>query len=105
MSSALAAIVDQLEVLYGPVRQPVTRPFDIIIAENASYLVDDARRLQVFRRLRDEIGIDPEQILEHKPQEIEAVIAGGGMLPPHRAGKVIKAARVAVKIGLREIER
>ncbi|HEX7421007.1 MAG TPA: hypothetical protein VF505_14045 [Thermoanaerobaculia bacterium] len=53
MSSALAAIVDQLEVLYGPVRQPVTRPFDIIIAENASYLVDDARRLQVFRRLRD----------------------------------------------------
>lgn len=101
----LAAIIDQLEALYGPVQQPVTRPFDIIVAENASYLVDDARRLQVFRRLKDEIGVEPEEILEHKPKEIEALIADGGMLPSHRAEKVMKAARIAVKIGLDAIDR
>ena len=94
---ALAEIIDQLEALYGPVKSPVTRPFDIIVAENASYLVDDARRIQVFRRLKNEIGVEPEQILDHKPKEIETVIADGGMLPPHRAGKVMKAARVAVR--------
>ena len=101
----LAAIVDQLEAMYGPITQPVTAPFDIILYENASYLVDDARRLEVFRKLRDEIGTDPEQILEHEQEEIEAVIEAGGMLPPHRAEKVMKAARLAVKVGLEEIDR
>ena len=101
----LAEIVDELEALYGPVKPPYTQPFDIIIAENAAYLVDDAKRLEVFRRLANEVGIDPEQILEHKPKEIEAVIADGGMLPAHRTEKVMKAARLAVKIGLDEIDR
>ncbi|HEX9161871.1 MAG TPA: hypothetical protein VF980_09210 [Thermoanaerobaculia bacterium] len=101
----LAGIVDRLEELYGPVKQPVTRPFDIILHENASYLVDDARRLKVFRRLRDEIGTAPEQILEHQPKEIERAIEEGGMLPSHRAEKVIKAARLAAKIGLEELDR
>ena len=52
----LARIVDELEALYGPLKPPVTKPFDIIVHENASYLVDDARRLRVFRKLRHEIG-------------------------------------------------
>jgi len=101
----LAEVVDALEALYGPVKQPFQKPFDIIVAENAAYLVDDAKRIEVFRRLKDEVGIDPERILERKPGEIEALIEGGGMLPPHRAEKVMKAARLAVKIGLGEIDR
>ena len=100
----LAGIIDKLEVLYGKQKRPVTSPFDIILYENASYLVDDARRLEVFRRLRDEIGTDPDRLLEHPQKEIETVIADGGMLPALRAAKVIKAARLAAKIGLKEIE-
>jgi endonuclease III len=103
--STLAGMVDALEAVYGPIKPPVTKPFDIILHENASYLVDDSRRLQVYRALRKEIGNDPEAILEHKAKEIETVIAAGGMLPPHRAAKVIKAARIAAKIGLGEIDR
>lgn len=40
----LAAAIDRLEEFYGPIEQPLTKPFDIILAENASYLVDDVRR-------------------------------------------------------------
>jgi len=101
----LTEIVDELETMYGHVQPEVTVPFDMIVFENAAYLVDDARRLAVFRKLRDQVGIEPEQILEHTPKEIEAVIADGGMLAPHRAAKVIAAARVAAKIGLEEIDR
>lgn len=101
---SLLEIADRLEKLYGRIKQPLTDPFEIILAENAAYLVDDARRIEVFRRLRDRIGTDPEQILDRNPNEIEAVIAGGGgMLPEHRANKVMKAARVAAQIGLDQL--
>ena len=83
----LAGIIDKLEALYGKQKPPVTSPFDIILYENASYLVDDARRLDVFHHLREEIGTDPDQLLEHSPKEIENVIAEGGMLPGQRAAK------------------
>ena len=100
----LSAAIDVLEEMYGPLKPPVTAPFDIILHENASYLVDDARRMEVFRALQSEIGSTPEAILEHRPKAIEKVIASGGMLPLHRTEKVIKAARIAAKVGLAAID-
>jgi endonuclease-3 len=94
----LARIVARLREVYGAPRAEVTDPYEMILLENVAYLVDDARRLETFRKLRDEIGFD--DILTTPPERIAEVIEGGGMLPPHRAQKVIACARLLEKIGI-----
>ena len=96
----LAQVVKSLENVYGTPAARITDPFEMILLENAAYLVDDARREETFRRLREAIGVAPEQIVKHSREEIAAVIAGGGMLPEHRAEKVLECARLAIKSGL-----
>ena len=98
----LARVVKALEQLYGPPRPLVTDPFEMIVLENAAYLVDDARRHETFERLREAIGVTPDAIVQHSCAEIADVIAGGGMLPEHRAEKVLNCARLAIKAGVTE---
>jgi endonuclease III len=74
----------------------------MILLENASYLVDDARREETFERLRAAVGLTPEAILKHSREEIALIIAGGGMKPEMRAGKLLDCARLAVKAGVTE---
>jgi len=95
---ALAKIVARLREVYGAPRTEVTDPYEMILMENVAYLVDDARRIETFRKLRDEVGFD--NILTTPPETIAEVIEGGGMLPPHRAQKVIACARLLEKIGI-----
>jgi endonuclease III len=95
----LAEIVDALEQRYGraPV-PPVTNPFEQVVLENASYLVDDQRRMAVFRALEKRIGVTPTAILAARRADLTAAIADGGMRPPMRADKLIKAARIAAAL-------
>lgn len=98
---SLAEVISRLEALYGPPMSPaITDPFEIIVAESAAYLVDDDRRAQVFARVRDEVGLDPEDILGAPTPVLVAVIRDGGMLPEQRAEKLAKAANTALEIGL-----
>jgi endonuclease III len=96
----LADVVKALESAYGVSQPRVTDPFEMILLENAAYLVDDARRHETFERLRAAIGVAPEEIVEHSRDEIAAVIAGGGMKPEHRAKKVLECARLALRVGV-----
>ncbi|MGZ4808185.1 MAG: hypothetical protein ACXV7D_02550 [Thermoanaerobaculia bacterium] len=95
----LRGVVRTLATLYGPIDAPVTDPFEMILLESASYLVDDHKRLATFEKLRKEIGTVPGAILEHSADDIARVIAAGGMQPRMRAGKVMEAARLADGIG------
>src|ERR1700686_4425116 len=102
----LRAIVERLEASHGTPEPPVARePFAVVIWENASYLVDDERRAQVFERLRAAVGITPEALLAVPAAELAALIADGGMLPDHRAEKVRRAAAIAAEIGVDELGR
>jgi endonuclease-3 len=74
----------------------MTDPWELIVWENVAYLVDDERRAAAYRRLANEIGTVPDQILDAPPAKLLAAIADGGMLPEHRAEKLRKAARVAL---------
>jgi hypothetical protein len=47
----------------------------------------------------------PEALLAVPEEELARLIAGGGMLPAHRAAKVQKAAAIAAEIGLDELRR
>ena len=98
----LRPVVKSLEQVYGTPALRVTDPFEMIVLENAAYLVDDARRFETFERLRAAIGVTPEAIAEHSREEIAEAIAGGGMLPEHRAEKVLNCARLAIKAGVTE---
>jgi hypothetical protein len=54
----LREIVATLEKLYGkPAPFPSNDPWELILRENASYLVDDATREEVFRSLKARIGV------------------------------------------------
>jgi endonuclease III len=109
-SPALPDLVSRLEAFYGSPKPPaVTDPFEMILWENAAYLVDDERRARVFARLRERIGLDPEDILG-TPVEVlaEVIHEDGGMQPEMRAGKLIAAADEALLLGaegLRELIR
>lgn len=106
MAASLDARVAALEQLYGA--PPAPRPsgvFELVIWENAAYLVDDERREEVFARLENEIGIDPAAILAAAPEVLARVLEGGGMHPQRRADKLHRAAEIASELGLDEIER
>src|SRR5438876_4678807 len=98
----LARIVTALQKMYGAIAPRITDPFEMILLENAAYLVDDARREETFERLRTAVGLTPEAILKHSREEIALVIAGGGMKPEMRAGKLLDCARLAIKAGVTE---
>ena len=96
----LKHIVRALAGMYGELTPDVTDPFEMILLENAAYLVPDERRLATFNALREKIGTSPEAILAHDQNDIAAAIEGGGMKPEMRADKVRDAARIAREIGL-----
>jgi endonuclease III len=97
----LPDLIARLEDLYGsPAPPPVTDPFEMVVWENAAYLVDDDRRAQVFARLREEVGLDPEDILGTPTPILAGIIRDGGMQPEHRAEKLLKAADAALAVGL-----
>jgi endonuclease-3 len=96
----LREVAKALRSVYGDLEVEITDPFEMVLLENAAYLVDDARRIATFRALKGAIGTSPEAILRHSVAKIAEVIASGGMKPEHRAAKVRESAEVAKRIGL-----
>ena len=101
LPSRLLSVVSTLERLYGkPAAFPSTDPWELILRENASYLVDDARREEIFRSLKARVGVTPEAILEAPDEQLIAAIREGGMRPPMRAEKLRLASEIALEVGL-----
>ncbi|MFY9825790.1 MAG: hypothetical protein WAM82_30730 [Thermoanaerobaculia bacterium] len=102
----LKDVISRLETFYGTPEPPaITDPWEVIVAENASYLVDDDRRARAFAKLRDKVGLDPEEILETPTPVLAEVIRDGGMLSEHRVEKLVRAASLAVEIGLDDLRK
>jgi len=96
--STLREIVARLGKLYGTLKAPPLRdPFELVLYENVSYLVDDERRWKAFENLRKEIGIDPDEILNASPAAYESVVALAGSDKKGRVAKLVRAAEIAVK--------
>jgi endonuclease III len=71
----------------------------VVLLENAAYLVDDARRAQVFAALKRAVGTDPDAILNAPPSLLASIIQRGGMRPAMRADKLRRAATIAREVG------
>jgi hypothetical protein len=56
-------VVETLAAAFGePSPPPVVDPFEQTVFEACAYLVDDARRLAVFRNLRKTCGMTPAKL-------------------------------------------
>jgi endonuclease-3 len=96
----LAAVLGALGKHHGDPPAPPTRDaFELILWENASYIVDDDRRDAVFAALKKGIGTRPADLLGAKKGAIEKVIKDGGMRPPMRAEKLREASRILEDLG------
>ena len=97
----LKTIAAALEKFHGkPAPLPSADPWELILRENASYLVDDSTREEVFRSLKARVGVTPEAILKAPDKSLFDAIRKGGMLPPMRGKKLRKAAEIAREVGL-----
>jgi endonuclease-3 len=73
--------------------------FELVLFENASYLVADDVKVEVFETLRKRIGTKPEEILAASSRALAKAIEKGGMLREHRASKLRRAAEIAEAAG------
>jgi endonuclease III len=102
----LKATVAALEKLYGKAAPfPSNDPWELIVRENASYLVDDTTREEVFSSLKAHIGVSPEAILGAPNERLVEAIRKGGMRPSARADKLVEAAEHALETGLAELRK
>jgi endonuclease-3 len=92
----LTEMVDRLLTMYGRREPPpLTDPFELVLYENVSYLVDDDHRAKAFANLHNTIGLKPEDILTALPEQFDSVVALAGSHKNGRVGKLIAAAQIA----------
>ena len=73
---------------------PSADGWELVLAENIAYLVDDQRRWQVLEELRSVVGLEPEQILAAPEDALCRVVAGAR--PAERAQRLRRCAELAV---------
>lgn len=82
---------------YGdPELLPARGPFELILWENACYLLSDERRAKVFEGLRAQVGLDPKAILKAPQATLLALAKLGGMQPETRVIRWREIARITV---------
>jgi hypothetical protein len=93
MALALERLLALLELDAGPPeRLPAIDGWELVLAENVAYLVDDETRAQCILALRREVGLDPAAILSAQPEQLRAVVAG--MHPLDRVERLRRCAEL-----------
>src|SRR2546430_15202435 len=97
----LPEIIRKLRARSGPPRRrPASGPFELIVWENVAYLVDDERRAQVFRALKQRVGSTPQAVLRAPKKLVLELIGPGGMNAAQRLNKLRAASETMIDIGL-----
>lgn len=90
-------IIAKLKQLYGaPTMPPARGPFELVMWENACYLLPDERRVAVFEGLRKQVGMDAKSIQEADPNSLLALATMGGMRPKVRVFRWQEIARITL---------
>ncbi|MGO9338890.1 MAG: hypothetical protein ACLPY1_15435 [Terracidiphilus sp.] len=83
---------------YGaPEAPPAKGPFELVIWENACYLLPDERRLEVFEALRDQVGLTAAAIHEASEKILLPIAKRGGMRPETRVLRWREIARITLQ--------
>lgn len=87
--------IARLKRHYGePEGPPANTPFELVIWENACYLLSDERRLEVFEALRKKVGLSAAAILKASDDVLLPFATRGGMRPETRVVRWREIARI-----------
>ena len=93
----LTRIITLLKQKYGePAAPPAKGPFELVMWENACYLLPDKRRLEVFEALRDAVGLDALAIQKSSDEVLLSLARRGGMRPETRVFRWREIARITL---------
>jgi endonuclease-3 len=94
----LKKIVALLKKHHGePVLPPAQGPFELVLWENACYLLPDERRAAVFEGLRRQVGLNAEAIWQAPQQILLPLAVRGGMRPETRVFRWREIARITLQ--------
>jgi endonuclease-3 len=91
-------LITRLQKHYGvPDFPPAKGPFQLVMWENACYLLPDSRRREVFDGLRDRVGLTPEAIGKADRDVLMPLAIRGGMRPETRVFRWREIARITME--------
>jgi endonuclease III len=94
---SFAKTIERLKKLYGELSPPPAHgPFELVMWENACYLLPDDRRLEVFETLRKQVGLDAAKIHASPDSVLLPIATRGGMRPETRVFRWREIARIAL---------
>jgi endonuclease III len=92
----LKNLIARLQKRYGaPDPPPAHGPFELVVWENAVYLMPDDRRAEVFEALRRQVGLTPDAIFKTPQSVLLPLAERGGMRPESRVFRWHEIARIA----------
>jgi endonuclease III len=92
-----ANLTERLKRYYGaPELPPAHGPFELILWENACYLLPDSRRAEVFEALKSQVGLTPQAVLNADPAKLLPLARRGGMRPETRVFRWRETARITL---------
>jgi len=90
-------LVARLKGHYGePALPPAKGPFELVMWENACYLLPDDRREAVFEGIRAQVGMDAEAIWKAPAEPLLLLAKMGGMRPETRVFRWREIARITL---------
>jgi len=92
---SLKTAVARLAKLY-PLSEPLTDPLAILVWENVGYLIDDARRAELFAEFTKKIGLTAHRIANARMPVLADIAKRGGMHPQKRAERLIEIGKLAI---------
>jgi endonuclease-3 len=93
----LKKLIAKLKKHYGdPAIPPARGPFELVMWENACYLLPDDRRAAVFEGLRKRVGLNPKAIQDGDPDTLLELATMGGMRPKVRVFRWQEIARITL---------
>ena len=99
-------LIARLKRHYGePKLPPAQGPFELVMWENACYLLSDERRAAVFEGLRTQVGLDPRAILNADRDTLLALARMGGMRPETRVFRWREIARISMSQFAGDLDR
>ena len=94
----LGKLIDALKRHYGePALPPAKGPFELVLWENACYLLPDSRRAAVFEGLRSQVGLNAEAIWKADQSVLLPLAKMGGMRPETRVFRWREIARITLQ--------
>ncbi len=94
----LKKLISVLKRHYGEPKLPPARgPFELVVWENACYLLSDERRAAVFEGLRREVGLNAETIWKADREVLLTLAKMGGMRPQTRVFRWLEIARITLE--------